>query len=273
MSWGNYIPGSLIHELPGNLIIGSTAAREHIPDFRKPKDLDVFGGSPLWDANAETFWHDSFTGWIPPGTHRTATLDELYTIKASHAYWELRNGSWQKHMTDLLTFKEHGAQLIPDLHALLYTVWEERYGKKKVNLDQDADDFFSDAVKRVYEHDSIHDSVAYHDRPMWESFLVPGESVKMDMAAIRAASFEDQVKLFREEVYATALERWIIRNNYRYSPSAAYAKALRKTITSLTKGWSATFLVTNYDVFRQPDIDYVARHHEKSDRLIPIGGC
>lgn len=255
------------------LIIGSTAVQQHIPGFRQPKDLDVF--SDQGEDNAEVFWHPLFDDWIPPATDRYATLDELYTIKVSHSYWELRNGSWEKHINDAALLKRNGAVLIPELHSLLYEVWEERYGKKRVDLSQEADEFFSDAVNRVYEHDSIHESVAYGARPMYESVLKDGASVAVDMAKLKALSFDDQVKLFREEVYATALERLVIPSNYTFSPSRAYAWSLRRTITSLTKGWSARFLVENYDVFRRPDCDYVARHRENAYMLIPleVGAC
>lgn len=251
------------------LIIGSTAMARSIPGSREPKDLDTF--SPHHHStNEDCYWHPSFESWIPVGTDRYATLSEQYTIKVSHSPWALKNGSWAKHMSDVVRFKEDGAKLIPWLHDLLYAVWEELHGKKRVNLDMDADSFFSDAVKRTYVHDSIHESVAYYDRPLWESFLVPGESVKMDMAAIKAAPFETQVQLFREEVYATALERYVIPSNYECSPRKAYADALKKTITSLTKRWSSRFLIENYGVFRMPDIDYVRHHQSRSHFLIPL---
>lgn len=253
------------------LIIGSAAMHQQIPGSREPKDLDVFSPQAARDTTGlrleDAFWHQSFSDWIPEGTDRYADPDELYTIKCSHSPWALRNGSWNKHMSDVVLLKEHGAKLIPWLHDLLYDVWEQEHGKKRVNLDMDTESFFSDAVKRTYVHDSIHDSVAYFDRPLWESFLVPGETVKMDMAAIRAADFDTQVRLYREEVYATALERYIIPNDYQYSPRRAYADALKKTITSLTKGWSSLFLIENYGIFRMPDIDYVQHHRSKSHLL------
>src|SRR5690606_15193909 len=126
------------------------------------------------------------------------------------------------------------------------------------------------AVRRVYDHDSIHDSVAYGERPLYESVLKDGHSVQVDMSKVRALPYTEQIKLFREEIYATALERKVIPSDYKCSPRAAYAWALRRTITSLTKGWSARFIVTNYDVFHRPDMDYVARHRSRADRLIPL---
>lgn len=250
------------------LIIGSTAMNQYVDCGREAKDFDVY--CPDEGQSGDRFWHDSFNDWIAPGTDRFATLNELYTMKVSHSYWSLPNGSWQKHMYDILTLKNAGATLDLDLHKKLYKVWEEIHGKKIMNLDQEAKDFFSDAVKRIYEHDSIHVSVAYGERPMYERFLKPGAEVNMDMEAIKNAPFEDQLALFREEIYATALERIVIPKNYKCSPHAAYAWATKRTITSLTKGWSARFIVENYDHFINPDWNYVRRHKSRIDKLIRL---
>lgn len=257
------------------LIIGSIAARLYVPEYREPKDIDLFADdpNPMTEFNGqkvEVFWHSSFEEWLPEGTARFATLDELYTIKVSHSSWDLGFGSWEKHMNDVVTLKNAGALLEPELYKLLYKVWEEKHGKKVVNLNQDKEEFFSDAVRRKYDHDSIHYSVAYEDRPIYESVFTPGATIQMDMAAIKALSFDQQVRLYREEIYATALERWVIPSDYKASPRRAYAMAVKKTVTSLTKGWSSRFIIENYETFRVPDMDYVKHHLSKKDQLIPL---
>lgn len=252
------------------LVIGSEAAVYLVPGFRMPKDYDIFSDTP--QSGKDTVWHESMASFVGEGS-RHATLDELYTIKVSHSYWELPNGSWDKHMSDQVTFKQAGATLIPEMHDTLYKVWEENLGKKKMNLNQDASQFFADAVPRTYDHDSIHYSVAYGDTPLYESVMKDGQSVAMDMKKVWALPFETQVALFREEVYATALERWLIPTDYRFSPRRAYALALRKTITSLTKGKSAQFISEHYDIFRDPDMNYLAQHQSKRDQLIPLIAC
>ena len=256
------------------LLIGSTAMAQYLPYGRPPKDIDFFADhNPDADfaSKVEIFWHDSFREWLPQGTDRVATLDELYTIKVSHSYWDLKNSSWEKHIEDAMALKAVGALLLPRLHDLLYKVWEEKHGAKKVNLSEEADDFFADAVKRVYDHDSIHYSVAYTPgKPLYEEAIKEGRTVAMDMTKVWSWPKAKQLALFREEVYATALERWMIPNDYRFSARRAYALALRKTITSLTKGRSARFLVENYDTFRRPDMDYVQHHKDNAKFLIPL---
>lgn len=252
------------------LIVGSHALVHNGLRLREPKDFDVFAPPGVY-ANGDRFWHESFSDWIPEGTYRYATMDELYTIKASHQGWELKNGSWNKHRHDLVMMKRAGAKIDDSLYKLLYKVWEGLHGKKVMNLDQEAADFFSDAVRRVYDHDSLHYSVAYGDRPMYEEVLKDGQEINMDMAKIKSMPHEWIVNLFREEVYATALERIVIPRNYRVSAGYAYQWALRRTVTSLTKGWSSRFIIDNIEEFTHPD-DYVGRHLSKRHLLIPLEG-
>jgi len=239
----------------------------YIPS-RKVGDVDAFVNHA--ESGVDGFWHPSLLEWWKPGEIRYATLDELYTIKVSHSYWELKNGSWDKHIADIITMQKADAKLIQPLHDLLYKVWEEEHGKKRVNLQMDKEAFFADAVKRVYDHDSIHVSVAYGERPLYEAVLHAEPSVAMDMGKVKALPVSDSLRLFREEIYATALERWVIPSGYKCSPGLAYKRALRKTITSLTKGWSAQFLVEHIQELTQPDTDYIARHKSRRHLLIPL---
>ncbi len=261
----------------GAVVIGSRGLKKLFPDFpRDPKDWDFFAESHYVKSDFlegdDIFQHPLLDPWLEslgfPG--RDLTLDELYTIKVSHSYWELKNGSWDKHMSDILFMQSKGAKLDMDLHKLLYSVWEDVHGKKKMDLTKEAAGFFKDAVVRIYDHDSIHASVAYFDEPLYTRILRDGHSVDVDPQKMWALPFDLQLKLFREEIYATALERKVIPSNYRCSPRAAYHWALKRTITSLTKGKSARFLVENYGVFRKPDIDYVSHHRKNSHRLIPL---
>jgi hypothetical protein len=255
------------------LIVGSTALHRLFgSEFREPKDLDVFArpDSPMlgWANANDVFWDERLAG-SQLDFYGFANLNQMYTIKVSHSYWEIGN-TWQKHMADILFMKRRGAILDLELHKLLYPIWETKHGKKKMNLAQAAGDFFDDAVTRIYDHDSIHDSVAYGEKPMYERILKDGETVDIDPVKMwNGLTFEEQVMLFREEIAATALERWMIPTNYRFSPGRAYAMALRKTIVSLTKGKSARFIVDNFEHFYRPH-EYMAIHYSKRHMLKPL---
>lgn len=261
------------------LLVGSQALGEYIEIGREPKDHDIWTNEPEYDSfeeydgkRVEKFWHEGLVLFFEnrPEQSAIATLDELYTIKCSHVGWELRNGSWDKHMSDIVKLKSAGAQIIDSQYKILYKIWEDVHGKKQLKLALTKEEFFGDAVVRKYDHDSLHESVAYGDHAMYIDVLKDGSEIDVDMAKIKALPWENQIKLFREEVYATALERQVIPSGYKISPRKAYAWALRRTITSLTKGWSSRFLVENYDVMRKPDVDYVAVHKSKAHKLIPL---
>jgi hypothetical protein len=254
------------------VLIGSKAVKHHFPDSRDPKDVDYFcdefqSSSINGIVQDERFWHSDLSKW---NWGEIATPDELLTIKVSHAFWELKNKSWNKHMSDIIFLQNKGAQFIPELYAILYPIWEEVHGKKKVNLEADPEEFFNDKiVKRVYDHDSIHESVAYYDRPLFERILRDNSDVAVDKSKWDTLSHEDKLKMVREEVYATALERKLVPSNYTSSPGAAYSWTLRKTITSLTKGWFALFVALNFKDLTKADVDYVKRHRDNAHMLRP----
>lgn len=251
------------------VLVGSTALAHHISGIREPKDVDYLTDEEL-DGNDDIYSDARFGGFDWSGD--IASLDELYTIKISHSFWALKNGSWDKHMFDLVTMKDSGAQLIPELYGLLYPIWEERYGKKKANLEQKPDDFFNPNIDRKYDHDSVHASIAYYDEPLFNRILRDDHDIAVDKAKFDVLSNEDKFRLVREEIYATALERRLIPSNYAVNQRGAYAYALRKTIVDFTKGWFPLFIVDNFGELRSPDIDFVKRHHANAHLLIPLSG-
>lgn len=261
----------------GALIVGSTAIKHHFPDFpREPKDLDALVSTGYsCDISGDLFSHELLDELIVPGTN-VATVNFLYTLKVSHSYYELKNGSHDKHIFDMRWLKRRGAQLDLDLHQKLYKVWTEIHGKKKTTISMEKGEFFKDAVTRIYDHDSLHSSVAFHGEAMYERILKDGSTVDVDSAKMWALSHEDLVRLFREEVYATALERILVPTNYHASAGAAYRWSLRRTLTSLTTGRSARWIAENFEEFANPYVvlgepdDYLARHHKNKDRLIRL---
>jgi hypothetical protein len=256
------------------MVVGSHALQKLGVCNRVPKDLDVWTDQDVYgigQKDMDVFWHPLLAEIIPDGTEWSyPSLDLIYTIKLSHSHWELKNGSWGKHIGDLIRLQNAGAKLLEPEYKILYKVWEETHGKKVMNLDQDKSEFFDDAVRRMYDHDSIHESVAYGDHPIYEEILKDGATVDVDPVKLWSLPHERLVQLFTEEVCVTALERIVIPRNYRVSPGFAYQWALRRTITSLTKGKSSRFMLENIQEFVKPDPDYVKRHLRNKDRLVAL---
>ncbi len=251
-------------------LIGSAALHQQLPNIRTPKDTDYFITEPENTPkinNVETFYHPNLQKW---NWGPVANLQELYTIKISHIFWDLKNNSWNKHFFDILTLENNKIELIPELYNILYPIWEERYGKKKVNLNQLPEDFFNNNVERKYEHDSIHNSVAYYNEPLFNKILKDNHAIAVDKNKFDNLTHEEKIQLVREEIYATALERQIIPSNYKSNPIEAYNWALKKTLTSFTKGWFPLYMIQNALELRKPEINYVQKHLNNKDKLIPL---
>jgi len=259
-------------------LIGSAAMQHRFPDYRRRPNSDVdlqastqeeYDRIVSDDNEVDVFFNPALAAW---DWNPIASAEELYTMKVSHSFWEIGGDSrnWQKHMNDIVFMQRKGVEFIRPLYDILYPMHKEMHGKKRTSLAQNAMNFFGDGVKRKYDHDSVHASIAYLDHPLFEDILVPGEDVMVDSAKFWAMDEDTKHMLVREEIYATALERILIPRDYKVSPMAAYAWATQRTITSLFKGEWALYLVLNYEKLCRPDCDYVARHLANADKLIPL---
>lgn len=252
-------------------IIGSMAAGVWFPEFREPSDVDYFAEempeSKRPDGKrVEFYYHPSLENytWDYP---KYASPDELYTIKISHLFWDNR---WVKHAKDAIFFQEKGCNFKRDLYDVLYPIWVGHYGAKRARLPKGTKpkEFFTDTVGRLYEHDSIHASVAYYDKPLFEVILADGEDVAVDWKKFEQLTQIDKLRLVREEVYATALERIVIPSDYKVNHVHAYRTALQKTITSYWKGEWALFAALNLKELVVPELNYVDVHKANKERLI-----
>lgn len=250
------------------VLVGSTAAKYWFDDFREPKDRDYI---------VEAEWERVDDSWVSPkivewyrklryDSDQIALPDDLYTLKISHAFWDIP--TWQKHMTDILFFQDKRCTFIRGLYDVAYPEWKDRYGKKKANLNVSADEFFNANVERIYDHDSIHAAVAYGKEPLFKSILKDGHDVAIDMDKFYALSYQDKLNLVREEIYATALERYIIPNGG--SPGLAYNNSMRALLTSYSKGEFALWVVLNYSQLYKADINYIERFKTNRERLIRL---
>lgn len=259
------------------VLIGSRAIKHWFPDFNR-------GASSDWDFLASThdrpdipttekidvFVDERIGLWPWAGQYPIANPDELYTIKISHSFWEINRNpeNWNKHAYDIIFLERQGATFLRPLYDILRPIWKERHGRKEVNLNQTKEKFFGDNVQRKYDHDSLHETVMYHERPLYERLLKPGSEVDCSWDLFLQLDQADKIKLCREEIMVTALERILIPYDYKFSPRRAYHWSLRRTCTSLFKNEWALFVLLNLDELFVPDIDYLALHKQRSDRLI-----
>jgi hypothetical protein len=196
-----------------------------------------------------------------PHKEGRVTPDAIYTILCSHIGWDSGQNNhsklggsvqWDKYKQRILHLRGIGCELIPELYEKLLTHWKKEFGNKEfLSLKKDKSDFFNDYVPYKYDHDLLHDVVAYPNEPMYNLCLERGEDVLTSKEMFDKMSFEQQIQMFREEICVIALERWVIPCNESFHLS--WAKSLKKTITQLTKNWATEFLVINLEKFLKPD--------------------
>ncbi|BAV80822.1 phage protein [Vibrio phage RYC] len=231
------------------IIVGSSALFGTEYQYRStPVDVDIWTDTP---SDIKVVGRDELV--LPteilqlvPYVKGKATPDAVYTIKCSHLGWD--NRFWDKHKRDTLYLQSKGCQIIPELLEALLPFWEEKLGDKSfLSLNKDKENFFTDNVTYVMDHDELHELVAYPSRPVYERCLKDGEDVLIDKQKFFAMDKESQLRMFREEITTIAIERWIINPHWEGKVSwlKAYQMSVRKTITSLTKNWATTFIILN----------------------------
>jgi len=236
------------------LIIGSTALHHWFPDSREPKDFDIiqspleknileYFGFNYLKGKVEKYWLNSFQ-YILDNNIDFKFVDPnfLYTIKLSHSFWDVK---WDKTIYDIIFLKNKGCQADEVLYKMLVNEWKLVHGKKKVNLNKNNDEFFKDNVKREYEHDELHILVAHYDRPLYERIKPDLNKANCSYKMFTDLSFEDKIKLCREEIFVVALERYLIPNDFVANEKAAFHKALKHLVTSMSFGWFPRFIVEN----------------------------
>lgn len=262
------------------VLVGSRAMRENgLPV--EPNDVDWFTDDTNCRApGVECFYHPDLERWNWSGS--VASLDELYTIKVSHSFWSLHNRSWRKHMTHQMQLKEAGAVFLPGLFEVLYPIWVEKHGPKRVNLEREPEEFFNRGVHRLFDHDSLHQSVRFNDKPLFTKILKDGAPVAVSQSKFDDLLHTEKVKLVFEETFVIALERILLEKNVLVEPGAlilpsvvtgersAYLWALERLMTSLSKGWFPLWISLNFENFARAETDIWSRMIENSDRLIPV---
>lgn len=239
------------------VIVGSEAAVFWNLISRDPKDIDLWvcegGEYPLEKRSYDiSVIPKHIYNLLDTCTHY-ANADTLYTIKCSHLGWP--NPNWSKHKSDILVFKNKGCKILPNLYKELVKHWSKELSDKSfLCLDVSKERFFTDKVVYKYDHDKLHELVAYPDKPVYTQCLKEGCEVLIDKDKFNLMPFVQKVKMFREEMYTIALERWYLTDYWEgINFQVAWRLSLQKTITSLTKGWATDFIIQNLEHFIKAD--------------------
>jgi hypothetical protein len=265
------------------VLVGSRALAYWLPEFtpRENADWDFLvqhenHKAPSGDGrNTEYHLFNELNNGYLVGEYAEKVLEEDYNVmsleglalmKRSHLW---RAYHFDKHITMYHKYLAKYAKWDdPKWCALLkqrIRMTKETYPQRNPSLDQTNMDFFDDAVKKVFDHDWIHELVAYYDRPLFERLKTEDKFDKAwcekDLWAL--LSSEDKNKCVAEEAHVIACERFMIPNDWNYAPRRAYFQAVNKVCTTLTSGWFRDHAIDNFPevirLFDQSKFDKVRK--------------
>lgn len=239
------------------IVVGSTAAKIQFPNWhRNCVDMDIWSDEPLEkykqldNVVMPLEILDAFEA-RPSGAIDAliATKNDLYTIKVSHLPWPI---FFWKHANDALYMQHCGARLNKPLYELLKKYWKKEHGnKEQLSLYKSKEQFFDDAVPKLYDHDYLHELVSYPNRPIYTTVLKEGHSVYTDAEKWNDLPFVVKVHMLREEMNVIMCERWLLHDHIRsrITLPQAWRMSVEKTTTALTKGIYSEFIAENLEYF------------------------
>ena len=261
------------------MLIGSRAIAHWNEDFKvKPNsDWDIIG-----HEGEEEYWRERLTipeedriEWHDPDFLNNSDIVyfnncdvcpiwDLAVIYRSHLH---RDFKFDSHITK---YHKYILPLINDKNQIT----KDSYYKERVkltkkafpqgnpNLNQSNEDFFDDNVKKVFDHDYIHELFAYEARPMFERLKHEGEEGSAWCAKDLwlGLSTTQKLQCVAEEVQVIATERFLLGDKPK-PVKLAYFLALNKVCTTLCSGWFRDFAIDRYplivDMFDKQRIEYV----------------
>lgn len=189
-------------------------------------------------VNKDTDTFETAFGNVP-------SLDMLFTLKSSHKYLKNSPHFW-KTVMDYHRMKAVGAKVRPEYEAFLKVREKETYNYSHPKLNVSKDNFFKDdSIQYVYDHDTIHQSVARFERPAYTYYMKDGAQVQTEKDKFFTCSRDIQLAGVVEESAVLAIERSLVPHPGVWSPEKAWHFALSKVCSSITSGWFRAFAYEN----------------------------
>ena len=216
-------------------LFGSHLIKKYFDDFRKPNDID-------WVTNDESEIKKSIVGeeeyyYIPFSPDREMTPDEIYTVKVSHAIYDIH---WKKTMSDIRFLQIKGCKVIPDFLTRLREYWVTIHGdQKRTDFEVKPGKFFEDKVRRKINHDDMHQLL--NPNPTYKK-IINGEEVTPIPKKFLSLCDNDKKELMFEEAFVIAIERFSNRPD-----KVAYHFSQQALVTRLHPVWLADFIILNWN--------------------------
>lgn len=217
-------------------LFGSTLIKKYFSDFRTPNDID-------WVSNNENEIKDKspLKGeeyyFLPFAPDREMTPDELYTLKFSHAIYDIH---WKKTMSDIRFLQIKGCKVIPSFLSELRNFWIKIHGEqKRTDFEVKPGKFFEDRVARKTNHDDLHRMI--NPSPTYLK-IINGNNVKPLVENYNLLGETDKKELFFEEAFVISLERF--KNG---TERVTYQMAQQILVTRLHPVWIADIIIENWN--------------------------
>ena len=174
----------------------------------------------------------------------------LAIIKRSHLWRDL---SFNKHV---IHYHKYG--LANELKSKLHIDIVQRdleirtndtmalFPQYQPNLNQTVENFFDDAVIKIFDHDYLHSVVAFYEKPLYTKMQVDKTKAWCEKSMWDCFSHEDKIKCIAEEAMVIALERFIIPSQWKANSKVSFIKSLNKVCTTLCSGWFRDYAIDHY---------------------------
>ena len=227
--------------MANRIMIGAAAVAKHFKDFRSTSGVDMIS----WDKKVEgcsSHYSPAFE-YLLKQDKVIASPDELYTIKVSHATWDV---SWTKTMWDIGFLQTKGCKVIEPFYKELYRDWELKHGPKRIQVDIPDELFFNSKVKSKFTSEYIRQKLMFYDVPLYDQLKYNQESKWIEQYLFERLSPQDKIRMVREEAYVLALERYLIPTEFSLNTLVAYRKALKALVIYYSRGWFPRFIIDNW---------------------------
>lgn len=252
---------------PELILIGSRALAFGNDDFKVKQDADwdIISSEPIEnfpeDLRGKYEWHDrdflnnaSFDAYCEPTLYFIEgkqlwylNLAGLAIIKRSHLW---RDIDFDKHITHYHRFinfpRSLWTQRMNTLYQQRLSLTKATFPQRQPNLMQSKEDFFDDAVKKVYEHDYLHELVAFYKDPLYTRLLRSPALAWCEEDKWKRLTELEKDQCVAEETMVIAIERFLLPGNWQMPSKLAYMKSLRKVCTALCSGWFRDHAIDNY---------------------------
>lgn len=213
-------------------LFGSHLIKKHFNDFREPNDIDWITNdiSELKKSTKDEEYY-----FIPFSPDREMNADEMYTVKVSHAIYDIH---WKKTMSDIRFLQIKGCKVIPDLLNELREYWVGVHGEqKRTDFEVLPGKFFEDRVTRKFEHDDLHKMI----NPNPTYFKIIDGGVTPSQEKFELLPDDEKKELMFEEAFVISIERFLNQPDKN-----AYNKAQQNLVTRLHPVWLADFVIENW---------------------------